>query len=64
MLVLDIDPKGLQQKALKCEIDNFIGISELPYQEPKKLGLIINTMKMNIEQSLSYTMDFLEGKRN
>jgi len=62
---IDRDPKGLYQKALIGEIDNFIGISETnPYQEPKNPDLIINTEKMNIKQSLSYAMDFLEGKRN
>jgi len=35
VLVLDRDPKGLYQKVLIGEIDNFIGISKSPYQDPK-----------------------------
>jgi adenylylsulfate kinase len=44
------DPKGLYKKALRNEIPEFTGISSV-YEEPSDPDLIIDTEKLNIEES-------------
>lgn len=50
------DPKGLYEKALKNEIENFTGISD-PYEEPENPDLILNTDKESTEESLEKVLE-------
>lgn len=52
------DPKGLYQKAKKGEIKNFTGISA-PYEEPKNPELIVDTQKLNLEDSVKLVLDLI-----
>ena len=57
---IERDVKGLYKKALKGEISNMIGLSSAnPYEPPKNPDLIINTEKLNLEDSNKIIMDFL-----
>ena len=53
------DPKGLYKKALKGDIPNFTGINS-PYEEPLKPDLVIDTSKLNVDQSLAKLLKFIE----
>jgi len=44
------DPKGLYKKAFAGEIKEFTGISA-PYEAPEKPELVVDTEKLNIEES-------------
>ena len=55
------DPKGLYKKALSGDIPNFTGINS-PYEEPKSPDLVIDTSKLDIEDSAKIVFDFLEKK--
>lgn len=55
------DPKGLYKKALSGDIPNFTGINS-PYEEPKSPDLLIDTSKLNIENSVKIIIDYLEKK--
>ena len=55
------DPKGLYKKALSGEIPNFSGINS-PYEEPENPDLIVDTAKLNLEESGKLIIDFLEKK--
>ncbi len=55
------DPKGLYKKALSGEIPNFTGINS-PYEEPENPDLIIDTARLNLEESAKLIIDFLEKK--
>ena len=52
------DPKGLYQKARAGEIKEFTGISA-PYEEPENAELIIDTGKLNPEESVRTIIDYL-----
>ena len=57
---IERDVKGLYKKALKGEISNFIGIADSnPYEVPVNPDLKINTDKMNLSESVSYIVKFL-----
>ncbi|WP_432401114.1 adenylyl-sulfate kinase [Wukongibacter sp. M2B1] len=49
------DPKGLYEKALRGEIENFTGISS-PYEEPTKPDILIVTTHISIEESVKKVM--------
>lgn len=49
------DPKGLYEKALRGEIENFTGISS-PYEEPTKPDILIVTTHLSIEESVKKVM--------
>lgn len=50
------DVKGLYQRALKKEIQSFIGI-EIPYEVPKHPDLILNTEKFSVNQCLKKVLN-------
>ncbi|MDD4762111.1 MAG: sulfate adenylyltransferase [Candidatus Pacebacteria bacterium] len=57
------DVKGLYQKALKGEINNFIGLAESnPYESPKNPDLEIKTDVLDIKESLEKIIVFLKSK--
>lgn len=53
------DPKGLYQKALAGEIENFTGISD-PYEEPLNPEVVIETDKETPEESAAKILARLE----
>ncbi|MEG0129618.1 adenylyl-sulfate kinase [Clostridium sp.] len=52
------DPKGLYSRARNGEIKNFTGIDS-PYEKPINPSLIIDTTKLNIDESVEKIMDYL-----
>ena len=52
------DPKGLYKKALSGEIPNFTGVNS-PYEEPENPDLVVDTAKLNLEESVKIIIDFL-----
>jgi len=50
------DPKGLYEKAIKGEIDNFTGISA-PYEAPKNPDLVVDTTKLSVEEAVNKVME-------
>jgi len=56
---IDRDPKGLYEKALSGEIDNFTGISD-PYEEPFYPDVILETHKETPEESAEKVIAKLE----
>lgn len=55
------DVKGLYEKALKGEIENFIGVSSNnPYQPPKNADLEVNTADLSLEKSVEKIFNFLK----
>jgi adenylylsulfate kinase len=55
------DVKGLYEKALKGEIQNFTGISD-PYEEPLNPEVIVDTEKETVEESLQKILAVLEAR--
>lgn len=58
------DAKGLYKKALRGEIDNFIGISpQVPYEPPSQPDIVLDTEKENpascVEKLIRYSHNFL-----
>jgi len=49
------DYKGVYEKALKGELQNFSGINDV-YEEPQHAEIIIDTDKMDVEESVSVIM--------
>jgi adenylylsulfate kinase len=56
------DPKGQYRKARAGIIQDYTGVSS-PYEEPKRPDLIINTEKLNLENSVNEIITFLYKKR-
>lgn len=56
--VIDRDVKGLYKKALAGEIKNFTGVSD-PYEEPKNPEILIETNKLNVDESVNKIIEFL-----
>lgn len=52
------DPKGLYEKAIKGEIKNFTGISDV-YEEPKSADLILDTDEYDIDECLKSILNSL-----
>ncbi|MDD4297430.1 MAG: adenylyl-sulfate kinase [Ruminiclostridium sp.] len=50
------DPKGLYEKALKGDIENFTGVSA-PYEEPENPELILDTEKDSIEDCVKQLIE-------
>jgi len=58
------DPKGLYKKAMKGNIDNFIGLAKSsPYEHPKNADLIINTVNVSPNESVDQIINFLLGNK-
>jgi adenylylsulfate kinase len=55
------DPKGLYKKARAGEIKEFTGI-DAPYEEPLNAELIIDTDKLDLEESAKMVIHYLEEK--
>jgi len=55
----DRDPKGLYKKARAGEIKEFTGISA-PYEEPLSPELVVDTSKLNLQQSAEKVISYLE----
>ena len=55
------DVKGLYEKALKGEIQNFTGVSD-PYEEPLSPEVLVNTEVEEVEESLGKVLDALEQR--
>ena len=55
------DVKGLYEKALRGEIQNFTGISD-PYEEPLNPEVVVDTEKETVEESLAKILGYLEQK--
>jgi adenylyl-sulfate kinase len=55
------DVKGLYEKALRGEIQNFTGISD-PYEEPLNPEVVVDTEKETMEESLANILGYLEQK--
>lgn len=55
----DRDVKGLYEKAMKGEIENFTGVSD-PYEEPPNPEIVLETDKETIEESVEKVLDYLE----
>ena len=55
------DPKGLYKKARAGIIPEFTGISA-PYEEPEAAELIVDTDKLNLEESVAAVVACLEAK--
>jgi adenylylsulfate kinase-like enzyme len=53
--------KGLYEKALRGEIQNFTGVSD-PYEEPLNPEVIIDSEKETVEESLAKIVGYLESK--
>lgn len=58
------DVKGLYKKALRCEIENFIGISvDVPYEIPKAPEIIVDTQKENIDESVEIILNYMQMRK-
>jgi adenylylsulfate kinase len=53
------DPKGMYAKARSGIIKNYTGISA-PYEEPESPDLVIDTEKLNIEDSIQLVLNFMD----
>jgi adenylylsulfate kinase len=58
-VLVERDVKGLYQKALAGEIENFTGVSD-PYEEPLHPEVVVNTGTESHEQSLAKILSKLE----
>ena len=56
------DPKGLYKKARSGEIKNFTGISD-PYEPPENPEIILETDRLNIDDSVDMIMGYLKKKK-
>jgi len=56
------DPKGLYKKARAGEIKGFTGIDD-PYEEPENPGLVVETDKQKLEESVKQIITYLEENR-
>ena len=55
------DVKGLYEKALKGEIQNFTGVSD-PYEEPLTPEVLVDTEQEEVEESLGKVLGRLEER--
>ena len=56
------DPKGLYKKARAGIIKNYTGV-DAPYEEPEDPEIVIDTVGLNVEESVGKVLEFLEEKR-
>ena len=54
------DVKGLYEKALKGEIQNFTGVSD-PYEAPEHPEVVVNSEHETVEESMNKILAYLEG---
>lgn len=55
------DPKGLYQKALAGEIEEFTGISS-PYEEPETPDVVLDTDQGTVEGLTDRVLEWLKGE--
>jgi bifunctional enzyme CysN/CysC len=55
------DPKGLYERARRGEIPDFTGISA-PYEEPEEPELVVDTARLDVEQSVAMILDYISTK--
>ena len=53
------DVKGLYEKAIRGEIQNFTGVSD-PYEEPLKPEVVVNTLQEDVDESVSKVLTKLK----
>ncbi len=53
--------KGLYEKALRGEIQNFTGVSD-PYEEPHNPEVVIDSELETVEESLDKIVNYLESQ--
>ena len=53
------DYKGVYEKALSGELQNFTGVNDV-YEEPEHAEIIINTDKMNIEEASEEIIKYIK----
>ena len=53
------DVKGLYEKALRGEIENFTGVSD-PYEEPENAEVVVDTERESVEESVEKVLSALE----
>ena len=56
------DPKGLYKKARQGIIKEFTGISA-PYEEPQNAEIVIETDKLNLEESVGKIINYLREQK-
>lgn len=58
------DPKGLYKKALVGKLKNLIGIDKnVPYQEPKRPDLVVDTENLNKRESFQEILKYLNDQK-
>lgn len=55
---IDRDPKGLYQKAINGEIQDFTGISA-PYEEPENPEIVLDTTILSVEDSVNTLIQYI-----
>jgi adenylylsulfate kinase len=55
------DYKGVYEKALKGELQNFSGVNDI-YEEPQYAEIVIDTDKLSIEESTQRIVEFIKKK--
>lgn len=53
------DVKGLYEKALRGEIENFTGVSD-PYEEPENAEVVVDTERESVEESVEKVLSALQ----
>lgn len=56
------DVKGMYEKAIQGEIENFTGISD-PYEEPPEPEIVLDTEKESIEESAQKVIEYLKKEK-
>ena len=59
--LVERDTKGLYEKALAGEIDNFTGVND-PYEDPENAEIVLETEKETVEESVAKVLRGLEEK--
>lgn len=60
-VAIERDVKGLYQKALAGEIENFTGVSD-PYEAPNHPEIICHTAHETVAESIAKILDFLQNQ--
>lgn len=53
------DYKGVYEKALKGELQNFSGVNDI-YEEPQKAEIVIDTQKVNVTESVDIVINYIK----
>lgn len=55
------DYKGVYEKALNGELQNFTGINDI-YEEPQKAEIVIDTTKISVDEATKTIIEFIKKK--